>query len=172
MNDLLGGVTDSRTLLEKLASKIPGVGGYLERENRRHTDKVVRDTIAKRYEEQVARLSEVQTTLVDEGAIEHVDDIERAVIKLRAFVDGVRTAAYGYSGFFDTVKVNEAELARLYEYDLQLLASVDALARAIDTLNASLGDNEGLPAAIRNAVAVAQDSVTAFDRRKDVLTGL
>lgn len=172
MGDLLDSVKDSRTALEKLIGKIPGVSGYMEREQRRHTDKVVRNAIAERYQKQLERLSETQVTFINEGAIEYVDDVERAVVKLRIFIDGIRTAAYGYSGFFDTVKINEDELTRLYDHDLALLENVDKLSRAIDNLNASIGDAEGLPAALRNVTTVTQDSVAAFEQRNDVVTGL
>jgi hypothetical protein len=39
-----------------------------------------------------------------------VDDLEGAAIKLRQFIDRVRTASYGYAGFFDAVKVRSEEL--------------------------------------------------------------
>ena len=171
MADLYDNVSESRTALEKLAAKIPGVGGYLEREKRRQTDKVIRESIGNRYQEQLERLSEIQVTLVNEGAIEYVDDVERAVVKLRMFIDSVTTAAYGYSGFFDTVKVNEGELEKLYEYDLAMLNGVEKLSSAIDNLNISIG-GEGVAAAVRHVVTTAQEGVTAFEHRKDVLTGL
>ena len=171
MGDLYDNVSESRTALEKLAAKIPGVGGYLEREKRRHTDKIVRESIGNSFQEQLERLSEIQVTLVNEGAIEYVDDVERAVVKLRMFIDSVTTASYGYSGFFDTVKVNEEELEKIYEYDLAMLDGVDKLSSAIDNLNISIG-GDGVAAAIRHVVTIAQEGVTAFDHRKDVLTGL
>ncbi|NMC77978.1 MAG: hypothetical protein GYA59_01345, partial [Chloroflexi bacterium] len=89
---------------------------------------------------------------------------------LRQFVDRVRTAAYGYAGFFDAIKINQEELAQLYQYDLSLLESVDAVKNAIDNVETSVG-SDGLPAAIRNLVSVAQQSVEAFNRRSEVIMG-
>lgn len=169
--DFFESVNDSKSGLEKLLQKIPGIGGYLKREERRNTDRVLRETISDRYEEQVKRMSEIQTAMVNEGMYDLLDDMERAVTKMRIFIDGIRTTNYGLSSVFDTVRVDEDVLIQLYEYDLSLLNGVDAVSRAIDNVNASLG-TEGMPAALRNLVAVSQESVTLFDRRKDVITGI
>jgi hypothetical protein len=67
------------------------------------------------------------------------------------------------------VKVNDAELQKLYAYDYALLEGVSKISNAIDNVEASLG-TDGLPAAIRNLTALAAECVTAFDRRKEVLT--
>jgi hypothetical protein len=64
-------------------------------------------------------------------------------------------ASYGYTGLFDAVRINDAELTKLYEYDLALLESVDKLASAVDNVETSLG-RTGLPAAIRNLVTLSQ----------------
>jgi len=83
-------------------------------------------------------------------------------------IDKIRRAAYGYSGFFDATKVNEDELARIYEYDGTMLELEDEVSRAIDNIEASLG-TEGLPASIRNLVGKAQDCITVFNRRNEVM---
>ena len=99
-----------------------------------------------------------------------VESPEAAAIKLRAFIDRVRRATRGYSGLFDAVKINETELAQLYQYDATLLNQVDEISRAIDNVEASVG-SDGLPAAIRHLTTVAQQAVQAFDRREEVIIG-
>lgn len=168
MTDLFSKMTDEQNLLEKLASKIPGFGGYLKEEQRRTADKLLRETLAQRYEEQWQRVSAIQRRMVEEALIDHVDNMESAAIKLRTFIDGMRTASYGYGSLFDAVKVNDAELQKLYQYDYALLEGVSKVAGAVDNVEASIG-TDGLPAAIRNLTTVAAECVTAFDRRKDVL---
>lgn len=169
MDDLFSKIGDEQNLLEKLASKIPGFGGYLKEEQRRTADKMLRDTLAGRYEEQWQRVSAIQRRMVEEAMIDQVDTLEAAAIKLRTFIDGMRTAAYGYGSLFGAVKVNEAELQKLYAYDYALLEGVTRASNAVDNVEASLGA-DGLPAAIRNLVTVAGECVTAFERRKEVLT--
>ena len=168
MSDILSKVTDARGALEKLASKIPGFGGYMERETRRTADKLLRETLALRYEEQWKRISEIQRRMISEGLIDNVDNMEAAAIKLRTFIDSMKTAAYGYAPLFDSVKVNEAELLKLYTYDQTLLEGASKVQSAVDNVEASL-TTDGLPAAIRNLTGVCADCVTAFDHRKEVI---
>ena|SRR5436190_974499 len=169
MANLYDKLTDSRGLLEKIGGMIPGFGGYLERERRREADKMLRDTIVNRYGEQLNRVSSLQTQLISSGGIEYIDDLQIAATKLQTFVDQVKTAAYGYSGFLDAVKVNEAELAKLYAFDVALLENVAKVTAAVDNIETSIG-GDGLPAAIRNLTTITTEAITTFERRKEVLT--
>ncbi len=169
MVDLFEKVTGDQDFFKKIASKIPGFGGYIERQNRRAADKLLRETVADRYEEQWRRVSELQADLLTQGGLEFVDDLEKAALKLRTFIDKVRRAAYGYSGFFDAAKINEEELARVYQYDAAMLDMVDGVSRAVDNVAASIG-SDGLPAAIRNLVSASQQCVDVFNRRDEVMT--
>jgi hypothetical protein len=168
MTDPLGKITEGKDLLGKIRNSLAGFLGYMDRANRREADKILRETIAQRYEEQWSKISELQRQLVSDGKLELVDDLEAAAIKLRAFIDRVKGASYGYAGFFDAVRVNSDELEHIYKYDASLLEHVDTLARAIENVQASL-DTEGLPAAIRNLVTLSQEAIDAFDRREEVI---
>lgn len=164
-------VQSDMDLFKKILSKVPGFSGYVERQNRRDADKLLRETIADRFEEQWQRVSQLQREFISEGAIEYVDDIEAAAIKLRTFADRVRRAARGYSGLFDAIKINEEELLKLYQYDVAMLDLVDEVNRAVDHIAESVG-TDGLKAAIRNLQSVTEQCVVTFDRRKEVITGL
>ena len=81
---------------------------------------------------------------------------------------GLKTAAYGYSGFFDATKINEAELEKVYQYDLALVTLAEEVSNAIDNLEASI-DTDGFPASIRNLNHKAQDCLDAFNKRTEVM---
>lgn len=174
MNDLkgkiFGKVSSDLDPLKKIASKIPGFSGYMERQSRRDSDKLLRETIAKRFEELWGRVSALQRDFISQGEIETIDDLETAAIKLRTFADRVRRATRGYSSLFEAVKINEDELAQIYEYDASMLDLVDEVGRAIDNVEASTG-SDGLPASIRHLVSVARQCVEVFDRRDEVVIG-
>jgi hypothetical protein len=170
MSDLFDRVTDDRDIFKRLLGKLPGFNGYFERQDRRASDKILREAVANRFEELWQRISGLQRDLISQGQIEYVDDLESAAIKLRQFIDRVRTAAYGYAGFFDPVKVREDELAQVYQFDLALLESVDEVGRAVDNVESSIG-TDGLPAAIRNLRTLAAQAVETFNRRSEVLIG-
>lgn len=168
MSDLFNQVTSSEDFFTKLLAKIPGFTGYIERQNRRAADKLLRDTVANEFEEVWKRISTLQSDLVSQGGLEYVDDLEKSAIKYRQFIDRVRNASYGYSGVFDAIKINEAELAKIYEYDLSMLTLVDEANRAVDTVEASFG-TDGLPAAIRNLRSVAGKAVDVYNHRSEIV---
>jgi len=171
MSDLFDKVTGQMDVFKKLASYIPGFNGYIERQNRRAADKLLRESVADRFEELWKRTSNIQTDMVNAGMIELMDDMEQAAIQLRTFADKVRTASYGYSGFFDAVKINESELTQLYQFDLAFFDVADQIGRALDNVEASMGDAEGLKAAIRNLTGLSREAVTTFNRRYEMING-
>lgn len=170
MSDLFDRVTGDQDFLRKLMGKIPGFKGYIERQNRRAADKLLREAVANRFQALWQRISAAQTEVISQGAIEFVDDMERPALKLRQFIDRVRTASYGYSSFFEATKVNEEELNLVYQYDLTMLELGDEVERAIDNVESSIG-TDGLPAAIRNLTSLAQQCVDAFNKRAEVMRG-
>jgi hypothetical protein len=153
---------------KKILGKIPGFSGYVERQNRRDADKLLRETIADRFDKLWQRVSSLQRDFISQGEIAYVDDLEAAAIKLRTLADRVRRAPRGYSGLFDAVKINENELAQLYAYDATLLDLVDDIDRAIDNVEVSVG-SDGLPASIRHLITLSRQAVDAYDLRDEVV---
>ncbi|HEX9798358.1 MAG TPA: hypothetical protein VGA52_15355 [Anaerolineales bacterium] len=166
--DPLKKVTETDDLLGKIRSTLSGFLGYVERDQRRESDKMLREAVADRYEKQWARVSQIQRDLIAEGQIDLIDDLEAGAIKLRAFIDRLRTASYGYAGLFDHARIGKDELASLYSYDAALLEHAGTVASAVDNVEASLG-SDGLPAAIRHLRTVSQDAVDLFDRRHETI---
>jgi hypothetical protein len=171
MSDLFNKVTGDQDIFTKLLSKIPGFSGYIERESRRASDKLLRETVASHFEQLWQRISSLQRDLASQGSIEYLDDLESGAIKLRQFIDRIRTATYGYSGFFDPIKINQEELSQVYQYDYSLLQLEDVVSRAIDNIETSMG-TDGIPAAIRNLVKSAQQCVDALDKRTEAMIGV
>jgi hypothetical protein len=161
-------VTSEEDFFKKITSKIPGFKGYIERQTRRDSDKLLRDTIADGISRQEQRIATLERDMISQGNIELVDDLEASAIKLRTFADRVRRATRGYAGLFDAIKINTDELQAIYEYDAAMLDQVDEVSRAIDNVEASIG-SDGLPAAMRNLRTVSQQAIDTFDRRKEVI---
>ena len=168
MNDPLDKITAGDNLIGKIRNFLAGFVGYVERDNRREADKMLRSTVAQRFEEQWERIGELQRRLIKENQLDQVDNLEEAAIKLRAFANRIKNASYGYSGLFDAVQINSGELEQMYAYDIALLEGVEQISSAIDNLGASLG-TDGFPAAIRHLVTLSDESIKAFDRREEVI---
>ena len=171
MSDILQRVSDERDIFKKLLAKIPGFKGYIERGDRRMSDKLLREQVASEFESLYQRISSLQRDLINQGEIEYIDDLEASVLKLRQFIDRVKTASYGYAGIFDAIKIKEEELDQVYQYDYALLALSDEVRSAIDNVETSIG-TEGLDAAIRHLTAVSQECVDAFNKRTEVMKGI
>lgn len=171
MSDIFDKVVSEQDFFKKLIAKIPGFNGYVERGDRRMSDKLLREQVALEFETQYQRVSGLQRDLISQGGLAYIDDLEAAAIKLRQFIDRVRTASYGYAGIFDAVKIKEDDLAQVYQFDNQLLGLGETVAHAIDNVESSIG-TDGLPAAIKNLTTVAQSCVETFNQRSDVLKGI
>ncbi len=169
-DDLMAKVEADQDPFKKILAKLPGFGGYIERQTRRDADKLLRQTLADRFRELEGRVSALQREFISAGEIAYIDDLEASAIKLRTFADRIRTATRGYSGLFDAVKINEEELARIYNYDAAMLDLVDEVGRAIDHVTASVG-SDGLPAAFRNLEAASLRSLEVLNRREEVVFG-
>lgn len=172
MEEFFEKVKSQQDPFKRLAAIIPGFGGYIERQNRRAADKLLRETVARRFDEQWKRASQIQVEMVSAGLIRYVDDMERAALQLRTFIDKISTAAYGYSGLFDAVKINEKELEAIYQYDAAFFDLAEQVGRALDHVEASLGDEAALPAAIRNVISIARMAVENYNRRSEVVVGV
>ena len=170
MSDLLSKISTTRGGLEKLVGSIPGYKGYKEKEMRREADRILRETLARKYEEQWSRLNGVQKRLLSSGGIEYMDDVEGAATKLRGFIDKLKTAAMGYSGFFDAVKVKEDALDKLYQFDNALSDGILQISGTIDAIDAAIAAKQGVPEAISRFDDQCRYLVTTFEQRKEVLT--
>jgi hypothetical protein len=156
---------------EKILDKIPGFGGYRKKERRRDADKLLRDHIYGVLTEQRRRIEDIQSQLGVEQ-IEFVEQIGRSRRRLQTLADTVHTAAYGYAGFFDAVRVKEDDLDALYTFDNGLVEECDAIAACIDSLQAAVDSGESLTGAIRDLTGKITGVQELFNSRKDVLTGM
>jgi len=116
-----------RNVLERLGSMIPGFRGFQDRELRREVDKLQREHVSGEIGRVKAVLRDRARAYTDGGQIALLGPFDRLDRRLDGLAQSVRFADYGASGLFDTVKIGEAELERLYAFDLSLLEDLAAL---------------------------------------------
>jgi hypothetical protein len=123
--------------LEKLLHKIPGFKGYYERELRRDSDRVQRDYIVK----QLRRVKTGMNRVVQAAARQKDFDLMREddlfIRALDRGIGAIRYADQGYSGFFDLLKIREAELDRVYEQDALIVEAAETFGEEFKKLAAS-----------------------------------
>ena len=171
MGDVFEKVQGDRSAIGKLLDIIPGWGGYQKRQTRRKADQVMRQVLAEKLAGQRKRLDVAQKDLISHGRLEFLDDLGSAVTQLTTFADRVRLASYGYSGLFDAVKINEAELEQMYNFDAALFEYVDRLDSASDRLREVIATGEGLAETVRVVQDICREANSTFDEREHVILG-
>ena len=158
-------MNDQRNWLERLGEKIPGYGGYAARERRRDIDKLHREHLADRLRAAKQPISDAVRELTGGGRLMEIGPLDRAQKKLDQAENRVRFASYGYAGFFDVVKIEEAQLDRLYQFDLALVEKVEAIERHGRELSAKASTAEGLKQAAAELERAVDDLNRSFDER-------
>lgn len=169
LGDLTEKIQSSQNKFEKLVARIPGYAGYKQKEQRREADKLLRLHVAQAYQEQLARLNELQYTLTTRGQLSAVSALDRAASKLQRLIDRIKTASYGYAGLFDAVKVDEAALDKLYDFDQAMLDGVAAIAALLGQLAEGVA-GEADTAAITNQLSTDLENLNqTFSQRREVI---
>jgi hypothetical protein len=160
MSEGLERAEERRNFLERIAAKIPGIKSYLDRELRRDVDKMQRDWLAERLDRSREAMNAKVRDWSRSGNLANLDLAASIEKNLDRFANRIRHADYGYTGFFDAVKIREAELDRIYAFDLALIGTVENLQMRIEGLPGTAAEPD--LRSVLEAVAAADRS---FDDR-------
>jgi hypothetical protein len=152
-----------RNILERIVDKIPGFKGYQNREMRREVDKMQRDWLAAQLDRGRQALQGKVRDWARSGKLDNLDLASSMEKLMDRFANRIRHADYGYTGFFDAVKVWEEELEKLYQFDLALSERVEDLANRIEALPSTASEAE-----IRSVLEAVENADRAFDDRSTV----
>lgn len=154
-------------LLEQLSRVVPGIAGYQEREKTRDSDKAVREkaasAVARCREKMAAAIADLSRS-GDMAAMKSIGPMDRLSTRLEKLEDELRFASYGYRGFFHGTGINEDDLARIYEYDLELLNEVKDLEGLVPDEDASLDGGVSWLADLEKSLETVNRSMR--DRKK------
>jgi hypothetical protein len=87
MSDIFERVLSEQDPIKKILAKIPGFKGYIERGDRRMSDKLLREKVADEFEALYQRISSLQRDLISQGELNYVDDLEASALKLRQSIN-------------------------------------------------------------------------------------
>ena len=161
-------------LSERIAAALPGFRGYKEKELRRESDKLIRNHLTLKLSKGKDNVRSISQKITDRRYLDLLEDVDRLVAKVDRITEKVNHASYGYSGFFDIVKIKEENLDRMIAYDNQLLDSVNTLTDGIDALKAQLlaGDYTNLKDKIQSVTDKFELLEDTFDKRQEVIVGV
>lgn len=171
MADIRDKAHGDRNWVERILHHVPGFSGYLGKEERRETDKLLRMQLATRLDQIRKRLDPLMRDLTDGGGLAAVGEVDRVKKAIGRVADRIRTLSYGYSGMFDVVKIREAELDRLYEFDVALVERINALEDASDQLRSGMPYRAGVGPMIQKILAITREFDEQIDLRSQLITG-
>jgi predicted translin family RNA/ssDNA-binding protein len=116
-------------LSERIVAELPGFRGYKEKELRRESDRLVRNHLYKKLSGAKKNVKDIFQKLSDRRSLDVLSDMDRLVAKFDRVTEKINHASYGYSGFFDVIKIQEEALDRMIGFDNQM---VDEAAKVVD----------------------------------------
>ena len=173
-NSTLSNVQGQMRLSERIAAFIPGFRGYKEKEIRRESDKLIRNHLYTKLSIAKNDLREINQKLADRRYLDVLTDMDRLSAKMDRVVEKVNHASYGYSGFFDAVKVKEQNLDNMIQFDNKLLDGVNAVTAEIDSFRADLtsGNTSNLKSHVDSVTDKLETLENTFDQRNEVIMGV
>lgn len=171
MSDLYERIVGQRGTFERVLGWIPGFKGYLDKGYRRDADRMIRDYVAGELTKCVARLVELERRILDmDGGLMMMSDTNSVKTKLQTFRDRVQSAAPGYSGFMESVKIGAEELERIYAFDEAQIRFAHGMNEGLDALDAAIASGNGIREAIQRLDRLTVEANTAFSLRDQVIT--
>lgn len=174
MADIREKVKEDRGLLKKIELAIPGFRGYRKREDLRIADSLLRAQLADRLKNISTTMEQCRQDLVKRMELEYLEEVARLVNTIQKTENRIRHAEQGYTSISADTRIEEEELNRLYEWDLQLLSDIDKIKSEVGGLqNALLGSDKGeLSSHLRAVGTVMQDFNMTFDKRIEAIGGV
>lgn len=173
-NDMYSDVKDQMRLSERIAAFIPGFRGYKEKELRRESDRLIRNHLYLTLNTAKTNLREISQRMADRRYFDVLTDMDRLLAKMDRVVEKVNHASYGYTGFFDAIKVREENLDRMIDFDNHLLDGVNALVTEINTFKAEIASNvtANLKTRVQNVTDKLESLEDTFDEREETILGV
>jgi hypothetical protein len=172
--DVYSEVKGQMRLSERIAGAIPGFRGYKEKELRRESDKLIRNHIYRILSNSKDDLKSVFQKISDRRYLDVLADMDRLVAKVDRISEKINHASYGYTGFYDAVKVKENNLDNMIAFDNQLIDQANTIVAAIKDFKAELSSSEtkNMKLNIQDVTDKVESLEETFDKRQEVVLGV
>ena len=155
--------------LDDFLNSIPGYSGYRSKEQRRESDRLIRERLAQDYGQLADRLGRLATRFADERDLAAVRLISKPHTRLVSFRDRVRSASYGYAPLFAENSVDEAALDQIAAFDLSLGDGIEPLTASIAQVESSPAGTEEFSAAARELESVVEGLHERLSQRSQII---
>jgi len=161
MPDLRQKVEEDRGIIKKIQSVIPGYAGYRRREDIRAADDLLRIQLSERMGRARGEVEKCRKALVDAMLTEQLDRLGQLINKFKTVEGAVRHAEGGYTGFSAQIRIEEAELDQLYEFDYNMINYLLNIEQGILPLRGAVDAENG--AAIKTEIANLRTRLEDFE---------
>jgi hypothetical protein len=160
-----------RRTWEKLIRLVPGIAGYQGREKIREADKFLRMTLAGQMAAYQGQVEEVKRGLVERKDFRLLPSLDLLTRRMAQSRDTLTFSSYGYSGVFDLAHIGDAELDRIYQFDLSLAEKIERLGVVVEKLSSKSSQAEALPGAVQELDNALNDFITTLAERSQAPRG-
>jgi hypothetical protein len=169
LQDSLNKIKGNESFFERIKRIIPGYDGYVNRDNSRELDTILRNQLALKLEQNKVKIKNAVSALTKNGKLFESSDVDKIDKKNENAIAKFHSAARGYSGAFDVVKIKEDKLNMLYQFDAGLITNVEET----NSLFVELENNSNANLDIRESVSkisISLDNlILKFDERENLL---
>jgi len=172
--DVYGAAKKQMRLSERVLAEIPGFRGYKEKELRRESDKLIRNHLYQKLAQARTNFKTVFQKMSDRRQLDVLTDMDRLVAKFDRVTERVNHASYGYSGFFDVVKIQEEALDRMTDFDNQLIDQVNSIASEVDAFRSEVSKQkfDKTKDRVQNLTDTLETFDETLDKREEVIMGV
>lgn len=132
--DLRETVDQNRGTLKRLQLLVPGYRAYRQGEDLRAADSLLRLQVADKVRAARSTLENSRSALTNAAQFQVLNDLAPLLADLQRLEGEIRHAEQGYTGISPTVRINPAQLDRLYEYDFGFAQAGNQLAETVAPL--------------------------------------
>lgn len=168
----LNQVQGNESFLEKIKRWIPGYDGYVNRDNARELDTILRNQLAVRLDTNKVKITNTVSNLSSAGKLFEVSNIDKIDKKNETAIAKFKSAARGYSGAFDIVKIKEERLNQLYAFDESLLSNVENICSLFSELETASATGADIKEPISKISVVLDELILKFNDRENILRAL
>jgi len=168
----LNQVQGNESFLEKIKRWIPGYDGYVNRDNARELDTILRNQLAVRLDTNKIKITNTVSNLSSAGKLFEVTNIDKIDKKNETAIAKFKSAARGYSGAFDIVKIKEDRLNQLYAFDESLLSNVENICTLFAELETASATGADIKEPIGKISAALDELILKFNERENILRAL
>jgi uncharacterized sporulation protein YeaH/YhbH (DUF444 family) len=114
--------------LKGAARILPGIGSYQDKESIRESDKSLRESLSSQISGHVKTIERLKTGIARGGSLLFIKDLDDLARKMDTMSRRLGFASRGYAPVFDSNRVDEDALQRLFDFDRSLKTDIDQIA--------------------------------------------